>query len=202
MEHLKEKLMKTLIIAAFAILSAAAFGGDALELNSSDVNYGPLQQATRSAALDRVEVIRTKKTPKKVDISYSVKESEQVCTDYRYEDVWHPGSYDHVCRTVTDGRGRTRTVCRNVWRPGYYTTERRCIKWDTVMVTRNKDIRLNFKKAARLSGEQREVFMIEFRQDRVSSDNVTLSGEVVEANRGYSITFETFLKNSLKFEAK
>lgn len=194
--------MKTLIIAAFAILSATAFGSNALELNSKEINYGPLRQATRTAALDRVEIIRTSKTPKKVDVSYSVKESEQVCTDYRYEDVWHPGSYDRVCRTVTDGQGRTRTVCRNVWRPGYYTTERRCIKWDTVMVTRNKDIRLNFKKAARLSSNQREVFMIEFRQNRVSSDNVTLSGEVVEANRGYSIKFETFLKNSLKFEAK
>ncbi|MBK25465.1 MAG: hypothetical protein CME70_15830 [Halobacteriovorax sp.] len=194
--------MKALIIAALALVSATAFGGQPLELNSKDVNYGALRQATRSAALDRVEVIRTKKTPKKVDVSYTVKESEQVCVEYRYEQVWHPGHYDRVCHTTTDRNGNTRTICRNVWRPGYYTTERRCVRTESVMVTRNKSIRFNFKKAARLSSGQREVFMVEFRQDRVSSDDVTMSGEVVEANRSYNIRFEKFLKNSLKFEVK
>lgn len=194
--------MKAFFIAALAIVSATAFGGDSLVLDSKDVNYGPLRQATRTAALDKVEVVRTKNTPKKVDVRYSVKESEQVCSEYRYVRVWVPGTYDRVCRTSTDRDGNTRTVCRNVWRPGYYRTESRCVKWDTVMVARNKEIRLNFKKAAKLSGAQREVFMIEFRQERISSDKVTLSGQVVEARRGYDIRFETFLKDSLKFEVK
>lgn len=194
--------MKSLILTAFAIISTAAFGSNGLVLDSSEVNYGPLRQATRNAALDKVEVVRTVNTPKKVDVRYSVKESEQVCAEYRYVRVWHPGSYDRVCRTRTDRDGNTRTVCRNVWRPGYYTEERRCVRWDTVMVARNKEIRLNFKKASKLSGNQREVFLLTFRQERVSSDKVTLSGAVVEANRGYEITFETFLKDSLKFKVK
>lgn len=195
--------MKTLVLAFVMILSAAAFGNDnSIILDSKDVNYGALRQATRTAALDRVEVVRTKKTPKKVDLHYTVKESESVCAEYTYVDVWHPGTYDRVCRTHTDRDGNTRTVCRNVWRPGYYTTERRCVRWETVMVPRSKEIRLNFKKAASLSGDKREVFMIEFRQERVSSDQVKLSGEVVEASRGYEIYFEKFLKDSLKFKAK
>lgn len=195
--------MKTLLLTFIMIVSAAAFGEvNTVVLDSKEVNYGALRQATRTAALDKVEVVRTKNTPKKVDLSYSVKESESVCAEYTYVDVWHPGSYDRICRTVTDRNGNTRTVCRNVWRPGYYTTERRCMRWETVMVSRNKEIRLNFKKAARLSGDKREVFMLEFRQERVSSSDVKLSGEVVEANRGYEIRFEKFLKDSLKFEAK
>tara|TARA_R110002072_G_scaffold276051_1_gene437604 strand:+ start:363567 stop:364148 length:582 start_codon:yes stop_codon:yes gene_type:complete len=193
--------MKSLLTVLFAFALSAQIFADSrsVDLNGEFVSIGKLGQTRGAAAFETFEVVRTQETPKKVDVSFNMEQLDNVCVRYAYRDVWVPGYRDVVCHTNRYGQ----TVCRNVYRVGYYRQERFCADYDTVPSRVTKSIRLNFKKAHKLENGDSEIFRVTFSQNGLFSTKVEASASKVQTLGDYKIKFRKFLvKDQLVFKAK
>jgi hypothetical protein len=172
--------------------------GDVL-MNSSSISLG-----SSSARL-----LRTSMTPSEVQINLPITMQNTVCTEYA--EIPHTGQngarcgYDYhvrrVCRDIPgqcrqDPRtGRrtcapTRRECYNqsVQIPRFCTWyERECVRTDVVTSESMKRVTLKFKKMARLSSGEMEIFDLQGTQRTLNASEAVFSMAAISTKRPVSI---------------
>jgi hypothetical protein len=209
--------MKSVLLTVLMGLSLYVWG-NVVELNSTSVNLGTLNTAQSGPANVQFVLKRTNMTPKKVRVSYSVKYQTSVCAEYDYREVWVPG-YTTCHKRHDNGRGHGHgyghgnghgnghyygdhhgdRYCR--WVPGYYRTDRYCVRYRDVTASTAKDLTLKFKKVNQLSAGESETFRLNLVQKHARSRRVDFSATTLETKTPYKIK-KTLLGGGLKFKAQ
>ncbi|MBT3236490.1 MAG: hypothetical protein HN353_11105 [Bdellovibrionales bacterium] len=183
-------LLSTLCLSAVASASA-------LHLNRSTIEIGTLDQDGNNPAQTELLVLRSSKTPKRVDLSMNYRYLANVCKEWEVRRTWIPGTV--VC-TPTGPNGEV--TCHTTG--GRWEEERVCVRWAREEAIRYRKVKLKFKNAARLRGDEQETFNISIYQESYDRSSIDLSGEVVDSATDYYIkeVNSAFTRHGLVFYKK
>lgn len=192
--------MKTFVALLFAsLLATGAVAADrVVELGSQNIHLGALNQERGNGAMSTINVVRTERTPDVVELVYNFKEGQYVCTEWRDRVIYEPGYYRTICNTDRYGR----QYCRRVYVGGYYRTVTECVRRNYRLFDSSRVLKLNFKKSADLSKNEREVFAIDFSQRGLDSGKFDYNASAVDAAAEYKIKYSSFLRKDTLFFKK
>ncbi len=188
--------MNKLIILLGLMFSFSTFANQ-IELNSKTIELGKLKGNPTDTV---IEIVRTAQTPKKVKANYQLPKLISVCAETRTRVIHIPGRTVVHCRNTERGR-----VCRTTWIPPRTRYESYCARYEPRLVFASKTLNLDFKKAAKLADDDREVFAINIRQENRSDVYPEISGKSVITEQDYKIRLKKFfgkLRGTLEFIAK
>lgn len=184
-----------LITLATIALSFAASASDLVVLESKTLNYGALAQGTNAPALEVVKFKRTAKTPERVTVKYKVNSVVEACVDA--EIVATPVA--EVTKTVCTANLDHTHSCEEVTFPGYDVLERKCVQKGLQLVTTEKEFRLDFNKAVKLTEGAEETFEFSVKQAKMNSTDTKLTARTLNTAAQYKIKAYT---SKIRFKAK
>lgn len=184
--------MKMFSVLSFLCFSLSTFAAKDVELNSKNIFLGDLGDIRRAQDVQvngDFALVRSEKTPAKVDLQFSAQHPELVCArqvvdtypcgcyngggyggGYPYPGGYnprpphgspYPGGYYPGQYPGGYGPGYGCGMCQNV----------RCLEYKEVLVTRSHEVKLNFKKAIKLAGNDIENFDLKVRSTGRSLEN-------------------------------
>ena len=165
--------MKMFSVLTVLCFSLSSFAAKDVELNSKNIFLGDLGDIRRAQDVQTngdFALVRSEKTPAKVELAYSAQHPELICArqvvdtypcgcynggysprPYPGGGYPYPGGYNPYPGGYGPGYGCG--MCQNV----------RCVEYKEVLVTRSHEIKLNFKKANKLTGNDIENFDLKVR---------------------------------------
>lgn len=190
------RLVLTALVAL--MLFSQVFARD-IDLQGESVTVGPLAQQDFQTAHETINFIRTTDTPNELTLLYSLNVQVTVCVRYEVRPVLIPSHYENKCFPQNGT-----VVCRDVFVPAHYENQQVCVKTEERMSTDDKKLYLDFKKAQKLEGNEREVFSFDFNQEKVRNDKHSINVQKVEGAHDYDVKETTILgfKRTLKFKTK
>lgn len=195
--------MKTTLITSLLVLSFSAFGQERVELSSelTDINDST------------ATVVRTNKTPEKVEITFRVPMANSVCERYDTRAVLRTSGmycgYDIIERRISAGRVCTRRhpqkpdECQR-WEETYrferiqrprtcMVPETFCVQYGTATSFERDSMKLQFKDLPSLADSESETFLITAQQKRLDNGDVVYEVKPLETLREYKVTQKKFL---------
>lgn len=150
--------MKFMIFTLFVFFTANQVQAKVVELDQKNINVGWMTQAHEQLGSMELTVVRTDKTPKKVNLEIGLYMFELFCRFPGYP---------------IDGNGN-------------FTN---CYAYDWYWAPQSEVIRLNFKKAKRLSAGEAEVFQLKIKQLSTKSLKLNFEVDTFDSTRNYEIYF-------------
>ncbi len=187
------RLLSFVLVSAFAVSAFAA--PKEVELNGSQAALGDLGDIRDIINIQNngdYTLVRTEKTAAKVELLLQVKEPQTICakTEIQYYPCGCNGGYGYP-------RPPRPYPYPNPYPYPYpypngcgMCAQTVCVKYEQILVTRTKNIKLNFKKAEKIEAGQDELFDLKIR-----SNGYNLNYEL-NADNNYKVkkTFGKFFK--------
>lgn len=171
--------MRNALVLTLLILIAASIEAREVILNQDEIRLGKLEQSFDGKSLETLTLLRTKKTPKKVELNFLVETQKEECVAYRKECTYLPATpfcdVQTLDRIGRCGTHTPRTSCDRV-----------CVRKEWVATPKATSHTLKFKNAAQLQSEEREVFEIRLSQKNKKRKKVEVEIFTVESERPYS----------------
>ncbi|MCK5071796.1 MAG: hypothetical protein KAQ98_00105 [Bacteriovoracaceae bacterium] len=194
-------------IVALCIFSNTVFATQTLDLKEKEMSY------SIDGSEDTFEIIRTIDTPKTVKLTFYYSYTNNVCLRSDTREHWVEGYHREWCESDSvhcyerNGRRiceRVEGECHREWISGHYETEVYCVEYGTVQIPTSKKIKLNFKKAHKLSNNDSERFNVTIKQPSHWVRKLKISGKTIETAGEYKIKEWKFLffSHQLKFKKK
>jgi len=179
-----EALAKLLMIFLTLGLGASVCADHNLRLDNKEINIDRILGEVNLPFDKNFEVVRTQNTPNKVKLVFTHKYKKFECIDYETRQVWVEARHVyHATPTYDHGHHGHHDVI-----PGHYENETVCADYGYVTYSREKAIKLRFKKNAnQLFGNDQETFLITIKQPKIDSKHLKLSGQGVEVMSPYII---------------
>lgn len=184
------RFMKMLSVISVLCFAVSSFAAKDVELNTKNIFLGDLGDIRRVQDVQvngDFALVRSEKTPAKVELQFSAQHPELVCARQvvdtypcgcynnggysprpphgypgQYPGGYYPGQYPGGYYPPGGyGPGYGCGMCQSV----------RCIEYKEVLVTRSHDVKLNFKKANKLAGNDIENFDLRVRSTGRSIEN-------------------------------
>lgn len=180
-------LLKMFSVLSVICLSLSAFAAKDVELNSKNIFLGDMGDIRRAQDVQMngdFALVRSEKTPAKVELQYSAQHPEMVCARQvvdtypcncgyygggysprpphgnPYPGGYYPGQYPPGYPGGY-GPGYNCSMCQTV----------RCLEYKEVLVTRSHQVKVNFKKANKLVGSDVENYDLRIRSTGRSLEN-------------------------------
>jgi hypothetical protein len=182
--------MKNLILLGFAFIVSINLmaATPTYNLNAASMNIGKLKQASEGEVNSTFLIKRTAATPAEVKLAFGFNEYYSYCAEHDTQQVWVESSWNYVCHTHTNSSGDTVEYCTNDYTPGHYVTETVCVSYAYAAAPEVESLKLDFKKARKLTGSESETFIVELKQKSFTSEKFDIAIKPKSAKGGYEIT--------------
>jgi len=197
------------MVAFIALISAASsFASETIELTRGD----------HQAQSDVVEIIRTSRTPKKVDVELTVPIGVSRCAEMGTRIVFgpHPSCGNETvlirechnqciklgnCQFLPNGERKcqcleTGNVCQNVPRTAVRQCshpEAACVRTEVVSHAETRQVTVNFRDSLKLGPNENEIFELSAVQTRIDGSNVDFRLRQIKASVNYEIKSQDLL---------
>lgn len=196
--------MKKTVAFFTLVLSLAAFAQEAqkIELNAEKI----------SIDADSAIVVRTNKTPSKVEITFRTPMANRVCERYETRHVLRADGaycgYDIIERRIPTGKVCTRKNPHNdeclrydeTFRIETVRRERTCMvpetycaQYGTAMTTKSDAMKIQFKNLPALADSESETFQVTAKQKSYDSGDVVYEVKTLETLQEYKVTQKKIL---------
>ncbi len=180
---MKKLIFLGLLCLSFGLLAAAP----TYNLTAESMSLGKLKQANEGEVNTTFIIKRTAATPEKVRLEFKFDEYYSYCAQSEVQQYWVPASSDYVCHTHTAPNGDTFESCEHVYTPGHYDYKTVCVDYDYAAAPEVETLKLDFKKARKLTGKDSETFVVELKQKSFTGEKFDISIKPKTAKGGYEI---------------
>ncbi len=193
--------MKTALFGFALLISMTSFAQERVVLDSDQIEINGSE----------ARVIRTNKTPEKVELSFLVPMANSICERYETRYVTHTSGtlcgWDTHVRRISVGQVCVRMnhfgtclLWQETFREEVVNVPRTCILPETfcaqqgTAITYERDtMKIKFKDLPALSDSETEVFKISARQKNYNGQNVVYDMKAIQTLRDYKISQKKFL---------
>ncbi|MBT3980378.1 MAG: hypothetical protein HOE90_03445 [Bacteriovoracaceae bacterium] len=157
-----------------------------VSLDSKEIKIGNISHATGDKSY---RIFRGSDSPEKIKIYFQLDYYRNECVRYDTVEHWVEGHYSPIC-IETNAIGDC-IDWGEEWVDGYYDTTSVCVEHQDIKYVSTRKLKLNFKKAKQLTGDQYEVYEFKLAEKGRYSVKSILKFKAISTEADYKIKFDT-----------